>query len=321
MTVQVRSNEKPQPQASPESNSGGSKVIDEKIDKVEQKVDETQESEPLEKAIEQKEASESETEETESKEEGTAEGEEQKTHKKKGGFQRRIDKLSARNSQIEQEMEYWKQQALKGAGGATTSNPNNQTKNLPFVPGTNKPVADNFETHSEYVEALADWKMEQKLKERDQKLEQEKLAKSQSELVNSYNEKKKSFMANTPDFQEVIDDVGDVPISATLQDILLSSDNGPQLAYELAKNPEDFKRIANLPPSACAREIGRFEARLTVPSQKQVEAKKITNAPRPLQPVGTGGKGTSPRSIFDSSISQREYEALRRAEIKKRRQA
>lgn len=273
-------------------------------------------SAPEGKPAEQKESTESDTEETVEAKEGETEEIEEKA-KKKGGFQRRIDKLNQRVSAKEQEAEYWKQQALKSAGESK-----HDAVKAPTSTPEGKPKPENFDTHSEYVEALTDWKTESKLRERDEKQSKEKLDQEQNQIVSSYTEKVKTFSSKTVDFTDVLAEVDHIPLSAALRDIILNADNGPQLAYELAKNPEEYERIAKLPPMACAREVGKLEYRLASSSKTSTETnKKITQAPKPLDPVGTGGKGSAGKSITDPSLSQSEYEMLRKEQIKKRIQA
>lgn len=324
MSIVVRSNEKPQmtpptvESSAPDANGNNH-------------VGQTQEQPSTLSALEgeppseQNEASDSETEgeKVETKPEEETEGQEKDPGKKKGGFQRRIDKLNQQKAQAQQELEYWKQMALKSAGGSKNDSNSNQTVE-PTQNSDQKPNPDKFETHAEYVEALTDWKTEQKLKEREDKYARERIAETQSKLVATYKERMEAFTQKTPDFQDVLEEVNHVHLSPTLRDIILTSDNGPQIAYELAKNPDEYERIAKLSPTACAREIGKFEARLTPSSSSKVStdgSKKITHAPPPIAPVGTGGKGSVPKSIFDQNLSQKEYEALRREQMKKRRQA
>jgi hypothetical protein len=320
MSIQVRSNEKPQtPPASqvPAPAAEISAPVEGSGESEEQSS--TSSAPEAEKPSEQNNASESDPE-GEKKPETNEESEleEKESGKKKGGFQRRIDKLSAKITAKDQELEYWKQQALKGAGA-----PKMEPEVKPLVQSLTsdgKPKPENFETHAEYVEALTDWKTEQKLRERDQRAAKERFDEAQSKIVTSYSERAKAFSTKTPDFQEVIEEVNHIPLSPTLQDIILNSENGPELAYELAKNPGEFERISKLPPTVCAREVGRFEVKLNSSKRSGTE-KKITQAPTPIAPVGTGGKGSVAKSIYDQGLSQTEYEALRREQLKKRRQA
>lgn len=312
MTIQIRSND---PAPAPEKTVEAAKV---------------EPSAPEgEKPSEQKELTDSEPEGTEANEEDTEEDSEAdpkgeakpddaaQAKPKKNGFQRRVDKLNGRVTAAQQEAEFWKQQALKGASESKPS----AVETKPAT-AEGKPNPDKFDTHAEYVEALTDWKTDQKFNEREQKAEKARLEAKHGEVVQSYSQRAKAFGEKNPDFAEVLSDVDDIQISPALREIIISSENGPQLAYELAKNREEYARVCKLPPLAAAREMGKLESRLTPASEKN-ETKKITNASKPLEPVGGGGKGAVKKSIEEiaSTGSQAEYEAARRAEIKKRRQA
>lgn len=234
--------------------------------------------------------------------------------RKKGGFQRRIDKLNSRISDKDKEVEYWKAQALKDASAEKKSSFESNA-----VSTEGKPIADNFDTHAEYVEALTDWKTEQKFKEREQKAEKANLQSERQKLVTAYNERAKSFAEKNDDYFDVIEAVDDIPLPTTLQEIILSSENSAELTYELAKNREELARICKLSPLAVAREIGRIEARLLKASEnKTVEPKKITSAPTPIETVGKGSSGAIRKSISDPEIPFKEYERIRREQMKRR---
>jgi len=311
MNIQVISNEKPStpPPPLPAAENRGEKVEAGTQDSQGSGTSSEQVTESKEPEASQNESPESETEETVETKGETEEP------RKKGGFQRRIDKLNAKNAQTQQELEYWKQQAIKNASATKGEPPKQEPPQQ-----TGKPKADDFGTHAEFVEALADWKMEQKLRDRDQTQQKRELEREQTKTVQTYQEKLKSFSEKNPDFQDVISEVDHIPLSPSLRAILLNSENGPELSYLLAKNPQEFERISRLPPLDCAREVGKFEAKISsAKSTASTEERRITNAPRPIDPVGTGGKGSSPKSIFDASLSQREYEAIRKEQINKRK--
>lgn len=284
-------------------------------------------SAPVEKSTEQNESPESDTEETDAKdltEESEGEGSEEELEskadgdkpRKKGGFQRRIDKLNSRVTERERELEYWKSQALKGTG---------EQKSEPKVdlnPATvvGKPNPETFDTHAEYVEALTDWKLEQRENEQSQKRQKEALQTEQEKLVKSHTDRVETFKAKHEDFMERLEDVADVPMSITLQELIIGSEVGPSLMYELAKNREEFERIAKLPPLAAAREMGKLEARVSSGAslEKKTDSKRVTEAPRPLDPVGKGTAGRVAKSIDDPNLSQYEYERIRREQMKRR---
>ena len=74
---------------------------------------------------------------------------------------------------------------------------------------------------------------------------------------------------------------------------------GPKLAYELARKPEDFARIASLDPVGALTALGEFKARLepakTAAPQQQHQngVKPVSRAPNPIRPVGQGAGATS----------------------------
>lgn len=274
-----------------------------------------EESEPTDE-VEQKEASESETEETEASE-ATEESEEQEDSeesveekpKKKGGFQRRIDKLNAKAAAKDAEIERLKSLLSEKNG----EKPVEQEKP---VKAEGKPSADDFETHAEYVEALTDWKLEQREKEAKEKAEQMR-AKSEAETVmKSHSERVAQFSEKHEDFHEVLEGVDDIAPSLVLLQLIVSSDNGPELMYELAKNREEYERINKLSPIAVARELGKLESKLAAPaSEQKQEQKKLTKAPKPLEPVSKAAKTASTKS--PDSMNYEEFKKWREEQLKR----
>lgn len=293
-------------------------------------------SAPEAKTTEQNPAAESDTAEAEAKEESNedeskdedASDEEGDTEskdsekdrpKKKGGFQRRIDKLNARATAAQAEAEYWKQQALKNAGADKPKATDEPAKAEPKA-AEGEPNPDEFETHAEYVKAVVKWDREQADKKRDEDARKSQLQTEQERTIKAHVDRVESFKKQTQDFDDVIADVDDVPLSATVQQLLVTSENGPELMYELAKNRAEYERINKLGPLAAARELGKIEAKIAskaTTTEIKTEPKKQTKAPNPIQPVGNG-KGTVAKSIDDPNLSFAEYERMRREQMKRR---
>lgn len=227
--------------------------------------------------------------------------------KKKSGSQR----LKHRLQLEQQEKEYWKEQALK-AGKPKEEAPKEQK-------AEGKPKAEQFDTHEDYVEALTEWKLDQREKEREAKAKESQTKTEHQKQVERFQKGVSEFKAKHADFDEVMDDVDDIPMSLAMQSVFLESENGPELAYELAKNREEYERISKLGPLAAAKEIGKLEAKLAKEAQVQSEEKEIktTKAPKPIEPVGKAA-GTVRRSIFDKDLSFSDYERLRREQMRKR---
>lgn len=221
--------------------------------------------------------------------------------KKKGGYQKKIDRLNAEN-------EYLKSQLAKPAETKTASKE-------AVIEKTGKPKVDYFNTHSEYVEALTDWKIEQKSLAEKAEQKKDELKSEQEKQTATFQKKYDDFSKATEDFQETIDGVDDIRLSAVFEDAIISSEIGPQIMYELAKNREELERLSKLSPMFMLKEIGKIEARLEKSKETKTEVKtKTTNAPPP--PKSLSSKSASiKKSINDSDLSQQEYEAIRREQM------
>ncbi len=247
----------------------------------------------------------------------TAEQKEEREEKgkKKGGFQKKIGKLTKQREEARQAADYWRQEALKHQKPVAEKAPQ-----VTPVKADGRPDPNTFEKNEDYIEALADWKVEQKLSQRDQKQRDSVVMTEHQKLVASHVDKVKAFTKDHADFDEALEEINDIPMTVMVQQFILDSEDGPALMYALAKNPEEYARICKLPGDAASRALGRFEAKLekTSESPKEVTG-KTTKAPDPIKPVGAKGTGSGKKSLDDPSLSQREYEQIREEQMASRR--
>lgn len=234
--------------------------------------------------------------------------------KKTNGFKKKIDKLIKRNADKDREIEMWKAQALKGQQPQAT-----QEKPIVKVEATGKPKQDDYASHEEWVEAIADWKLEAREKEKELKARETQVKTEYQKQVSTFQEKVNEYKKSVDDFDDALSDVDDIPLGVGIQDGILSSDIGPEIMYELAKNRKELERINALSPLAAAREIGKIEARLAkTESSETKEIKKTTKAPAPITPVGSKGTASLTKSLSSPNLTQAEYEAIRRKQIAQR---
>lgn len=172
------------------------------------------------------------------------------------------------------------------------------------------PQPNQFTSAEDYVEALSDYKTEQKLAERE--------AQQQRKQVESgYEDRADEARAKYADYDEVAHG-SHVRITPEMAEVIKASEVGPEVAYHLGKNPDEAARIARLSPLVQAREIGKIEATL-VPNAPVV--KKSSSAPEPIRPLGSRStvptvSTSDPRStkLSDSDwIKQRNAEILKRS--------
>lgn len=170
---------------------------------------------------------------------------------------------------------------------------------------TNEPRRDQFVNDAGYNRALAEWMAEEIVAKRDQKQRDAQVMAEQAEVANSWEKRQKSAIKNIPDYAETVGQ-SDVQIPAHVQQALLESEQGPEIAYYLALHPEEAKRIASMKPLAAIRRITELERDLVddnddaKPATKAVtEPPRKSRAPEPINPVkGTSSSNPGPTSDF-----------------------
>lgn len=142
-----------------------------------------------------------------------------------------------------------------------------------------------------YVDALTDYKARQSTREAYQSLRQEEEARRieqmQARAQQAWQERVGAYRKTIPDFDAALQESEDIALPPYLQYEILTHEHGPQLAYELAKQPAELARIAGLPPAAALRALGQFETRQNIGQQTRSPA-PVSKAPEPIKPLGTG---------------------------------
>lgn len=222
---------------------------------------------------------------------GEQQAEKSEQQQKKTGVQKRIDELTRKAHEAEREAAFWREQAAKSQA--------------PSQDATTKPARDAFASDADYFEALADWKAEQKVSELRKQQQAEALNKAEQTQTATrfelYQERVSTALDAMPDYHEVVGG-SDVPAEAHVLEAILDSEQGPQLAYHLAKHPDVAQRLNEMTPVQAAREIGRLEAQLAQPKTETPPPRRTTNAPPPINPVrGSNGQFTkSPEQMSDA---------------------
>jgi hypothetical protein len=145
-----------------------------------------------------------------------------------------------------------------------------------------KPSLDKYETYDEYVDALTDWKIDQKSIERDTKVKVEQENQSRASLMKEHEAREAKAREVMPDYDAVVGNLSDAgfDINPEIGRAIVSSDMSPELIYYFGKDLDELERINYLSPMAAAREIGKIEAKLLA---KPIQT---SNAPNPITPVG-----------------------------------
>jgi hypothetical protein len=231
--------------------------------------------------------------------------------KRKSSFQKRIDKLTRDKRELEARLAALEERVNGKPDGKDGSNA--PAKAEP----AGKPKVDDFETYEEFTEALAEWKIAQHQSKQTEAKQTREAEQQRKAVLDQWNSRADAVREKLPDYDEVLESADDVPLPGYLQEALLESDIGPELAYHLAKNRTDLERLTKLTPASAVRELGKIEASLakaTAPQQK----KQISTAPKPVTPLSGGRAGSAP-SIYDESLGDdfNAYERVRRVQLKR----
>ncbi len=152
-----------------------------------------------------------------------------------------------------------------------------------------KPQLAQFSDPEQYAEAVSDWKMGQ--------IAQQQRAQEVQQSQSTFAAKRDDLMAELEDADGFdLAKFNKLPISMSMAEAIIDSDMSSKLALHLVSHPDDASRIAGLSPSRQAAEIGKLEAKLS-----SVTAKKPSNAPEPITPVGAKGSAVA-TSLYDARL-------------------
>lgn len=209
------------------------------------------------------------------------------------GVQPRIDELTRARREAEREAAYWRQVASSTAGSAEQA-------------ANQKPTREQFgDDNDAYVEALTDWKATQAV---SKALQTQAETRQQETRATAFDERQAAARAKLADYDEVVGS-SDTPLSKHVQEVILESDQGPELAYHFARNPDVLMRLNGMSPTQAAREVGRIEASLASPAPAAAPAVRTTQAPKPANTGPVAGRATT-RDI--SQMTHEEYRAQRK---------
>lgn len=236
--------------------------------------------------------------------------------KKKPWFQKRIDEVTRQRHEAERRAERLEQMLQRVIDQANLTNrtvqpgqqPPAQPAQSEFIPTRPRPTREQYEFDEDrYIDAVYEWNTEQ----RAAKDAHSRRATEQRQAVvnfeTEFNRRKADMVsagsAKYPDFQSVIESVPADVFNIETALAITETDSPADVAYHLARNPDEAARIAKLPPLKKAVELGKISTKITQ------TAKPTTTAPPPPNPVG----GRTPASKSESAMTMEEWVAARKA--------
>jgi hypothetical protein len=224
-----------------------------------------------------------------SEENSNSETQESEADRNRKGYEARKTREKQRIRDLEQENERLKKQIAPEQ---------QQTRTQAIDP--NKPRLEQFNTAEEYMEALTDYKLETRLTQREQQVKVKT-------LLDQYVERADAYAKENPEFDDAEHYLtGKLPIH--VQRAIAKNVVGPQIAFELYKNPELLKKINNLDVEDGLEELFHVAQKIkTAPVKSKSVISNAPPPPRGIKPQGTNNK----KSVLDMSTD--EYRAHMRS--------
>ena len=215
--------------------------------------------------------------------------------------QKRIDELTRKRRDAERDSEYWRDQAMKRQPEAPVEPVEQPLQTL----------ADFDYDEGRYQQHLFKLAQDGAVQKAQEVMREEQSQQSSKRKVTEFRSRENDFSKNVEDYREVVTNP-DLSLSKAMVDVATDMENGPEVLYYLAKNPDLSDEIAHLPPLTAARELGRIEAKL----QSQAKSgEKVSKAPAPAPKISglDPSVGKNP-----DEMSQKEWNAHRRKIIANR---
>lgn len=140
--------------------------------------------------------------------------------------------------------------------------------------------------------------------QRDQKAQ----AEQQRERLIAYEENVEAARERIPDFDKVLASANTVTIKREVAEEVLASEKSALIQYHLAKNPDKVRELNGMTRVELAREIGRLEMRVHLPTPK-----KATEAGAP--PTEVKGRTSAPVDPQTGPDDMNAYVAWRKKQM------
>lgn len=160
-----------------------------------------------------------------------------------------------------------------------------------------------------YVAARAAYEagkaVEGKLEARESRAKEARKSEAERERDLAHLERIEDAREVIADYDKVMAGMKGVEVTSDVIREIKSSEKGAMIAYELARNPDRVREMNHMTPMELAREMGRLEASVKMPT-----GKKTTTAP----PPPTSLKGGAAPTVDLGKADMEAYVAARRAQ-------
>jgi hypothetical protein len=209
--------------------------------------------------------------------------------KAKGGFQRKIDKLTTRNYELQNELERLRAQTGK-------SQPEQPAKPQPQVDA--EPRREQFNSDADFVKAQARYEVRQELAAERQREQQRLQQEDDRKVLDGHHKRVSEALGKYDDWDEVVKG-SDVIVQPGSAVYIQRLSNGPDVMYHLASHPETAEEIQSMPEIDQIGALGQLSKELKGGSEtKPRKEKPESRAPEPITPVAANTK-SSPKPLSE----------------------
>ena len=233
--------------------------------------------------------------------------------KVRGGFQKKIDKLTKEKAELEARAAAAERRAqeLAEKGGKE------QTKSADSDP---EPKEEDFTDVKEYWKAIGRWTARQEMKAQQEKSEREEAEEQAKEAWEGHAQRIEEAKEKYDDFEDAVDVPTPWPLEHPTQlqaaaaeafrISVIEDENSAELLYFYGTHQEEFAKLGDMTPAQVVKAIARQSDKLTG-KKEEPKPKLVSKAPPPIHPVSGGAtKSTVP---LDQTESMAEYKKLRQA--------
>lgn len=225
------------------------------------------------------------------------------------GVQKRLDELTRNWRQTERDRDHWRELAMRNQGHSQQ-----QPQAAQGEPTLEQFGGDPAKFYAEH----ARWAAREELRRAKDEEASQKKQERERERHQKYEERVNKTRTKYEDFDDLVTDPA-LPITPDMADYIRESDEGPEVAYWLAKNPQEAARIAQMNGRDADRALARIEARLATPPPvtAPVAQRPVTNAPPPPPTVGTASS-SGPKGLRDD-MPLKDWVRERNNQLRKRK--
>lgn len=162
---------------------------------------------------------------------------------------------------------------------------------------TEEEVGAKYQTYGAYVRDLAAWEFEQRDAARTHTEHATRADQAHQEAMTAYETTATAARTRHADFDEVVSRTLPAPLTPTIQNAILASDLGAELAYHLSTHHAEYSRIHALPVGRALMAMGALETQLRTGLEKPAAPAHTPTPPPPappMAPVNAGGIAGTP---------------------------